>query len=136
MWYSYFKDTIENLILEKYKWLSLILLVIIFAILYKICNNIVIYELLACIFSLLVINFTYIFHVGNKILFFLGLYSFQIYILQRISFSLLTNIFNNSVIFFIISLILTIIISVLFKYLTDFIDNKILKKVFHRGVCL
>ena len=129
MWYSYFKDKIENIILKRYKWLSLGLLVIIFVFLNKIGNNLIIYEGMACVFSLLIVNITYIFHIGNKILSFLGLYSFQIYILQRISYSLLYKIFNNNIIFFVVAFVMTIIIAILFKYLTDFIDKKLFKKV-------
>ena len=128
MWYSYFKEKIENVVLEKYKYLSIIFITIIFIFLYKICNNVIVYEVLACVFCLLIINFTYIFHIGNKILSFLGLYSFEIYILQRISYSILSKVLNNNVIFFVISLTCTITISILFKYLTDFIDRKMFKK--------
>ena len=129
MWYSYFKDKIEKFILSRYKYLSFGLLLIIFVGLYKLSNNLIIYEGLACVFCLLVVNFTYIFRVGNRILSFLGLYSFQIYILQRIPYCLLSKVFNNNVIFFAVSLIFTIVISILFKYLTDFIDRKMFKKV-------
>ena len=129
MWYSYFKEKIENIVLEKYKYVSLILITIIFIFLYKFSHNVIIYELLACIFCLLVINFTYIFHLGNKILSFLGLYSFEIYILQRIPYNVLSKVFNNNLIFFVISLVCTIIISIMFKYLTDFIDKKMYRKV-------
>ena len=129
MWYSYFKDKIEKIVLEKYKYLSLGLLLIIFALLYRFSSNLIVYEGLACVFCLLIVNFTYIFNLGNKILTFLGLYSFQIYILQRISYSLFLGVFDNNIIYFVVSLGCTIIIAILFKYFTDYIDQKIFKKV-------
>ena len=129
MWYSYFKEKIDRIILEKYHYLSLIVLTIIFLFLYKICNNLIIYEGLACIFCLLIVNITYIFNIGNKVLTFLGLYSFEIYILQRISYSILAKLCNNNIIYFTISLICTIALSILFKCITDIIDKKFFKKV-------
>ena len=129
MWYSYYKDKIECGILSKYKYALLVILIVLFIFLYKNGSNLVIYELLACVFCLLIINFTYIFYIGNRILSFLGLYSFEIYILQRIPYSLLFGIFSNNLVYFIVSLIFTIVIAILFKKLTNFFD----KKLFYRG---
>lgn len=129
MWYSYFKDYIEKFILTKYKYISLCLLIIVFIVLDRICNNLIIYEVVACIFCLLVVNITYIFRFGNKILLFLGKYAFQIYILQRIAYSLLVKIISNEIIFFVVALGCTIILAMLFKCMTDLVDKKLFKKV-------
>lgn len=127
MIYSYFKDKIEINILKKYSVLSLVLLIISFIVLYKFKRNIAIYELLSVTFCLLIINLSYVFKIGNKILYFLGIYSFEIYILQRIPYSIFKGVFSNEVVYFIISLVCVIIISVIFKKITNIIDNYLFK---------
>ena len=125
MWYSYFKDQIEKIILMKYKYISLVLVLIMFLVLHHYFGNIILYEMLACIFCLLVVNFTYVFSVGNRILAFFGKYAFQIYILQRAVYKILLGKFSNVVLYFGVSLVLILFISILFKCLTDKIDKKL-----------
>ena len=129
IWYSYYKNEIEKNILSKYKYISLIIISILFIITYIVTYKYsFLYEILACIFCLLIVNITYVFYVGNKILYFVGVYSFEIYILQRLSYMIFSKLINNTIIYFIISAISTIIISIIFKYLTNYIDKLLFTK--------
>lgn len=55
--------------------------------------------------------------IGNKYLKFLGKYTFEIYILQRIPFMIFEHIFSNEYIIFMISLSTTFMFAVIFKLL-------------------
>ncbi len=54
--------------------------------------------------------------IGNKILKFLGKYTFEIYMLQRIPFMIFENIFTNEYIIFTASLSTTLVFAVIFKF--------------------
>lgn len=128
LWYSYFKEKIEKYILSKHKYISVIIILIIFLITHKYSRIFITYELLSCIFCLLIVNITYIFSVGNKVLHFIGIYSFEIYILQRLSYIFFSKLpINNAPLYFVISATSTITISILFKYLTNYIDKQLFK---------
>ena len=128
MYYSQKKEYIESIILKQHKYTSLILLISFFIILFIFRSNIIVYEILGCIFCLLIVNITFILKIGNKVLYFLGVYSFEIYILQRIPYILLSGIFRYDVFYFIASAIITICIAILFKHFTSYIDDKVYNK--------
>ena len=77
------KDKLVPL-LKKYYILILIISVALFVVGHMFTSNLIIYELLACLFSFLIIIITFKFKIQNKILLFVGNLSFEIYILQRI----------------------------------------------------
>ena len=86
MWYSYYLDKI-NVFFEKHKIIYYLMFVIVFAVfaaLFKIKDQIVIYSIMSVFFCLVIVLATMRVNVNNKILAWFGTNLFWIYILQRI----------------------------------------------------
>lgn len=122
MFFSYYKNKIENLICENnktYLFISFIC-IITFILLYKISkvSNILVYQLVSILFVILILLACMKFSFKNVILNYLGNNIFWIYILQRIPMIILRN-YNinnyNPYLFVIISFILTIILTEIIK---------------------
>lgn len=96
---------------------------------YKFQKNIVLYSLMDICFILILLMILSKVDIGNKILAFLGKYTFEIYILQRIPFILGEMYIDNSYILFICSFIFTCIASIVLNYtfskLFSLIENKL-----------
>lgn len=135
MWYSYFKNRIDNALLSNIKLWTLImfLVTIIDFILYKNRSNIWIYELCAISFSLTIVFLTMRVQIGNKITYWLGKNLFGLYILQRVpmilcSYLAVTEI--SSYLYAIISFLSMIILAVLFNKVCDKLFTVIYKTKF------
>lgn len=126
MWYSYFKEKIDNALAKKY-FLCLLGIVALLLGSYYLKNtlyNVYTYNLYAACFIILIVVLTRKVSVNNKVFFFFGVHTFWIYIIQRIPMMILQNKLNNYV-YFAICFLLTIILSYFLKKITD----KLWKKV-------
>ncbi len=126
MFFSYFKESILSFLKNNYHYfLTFVLLVIIFALATINNYNYFTYEIISLSFVLIIVLISLKVKIGNKILLWLGKNTFNIYILQRLSYILyqhlgLTN--YNVYLYFAVSVLTTFV-------LTYFFD-KILKKVY------
>lgn len=122
MFFSHYKNKIENLIFKNnkiYLFISFIC-IISFILLYKLSkvSNILVYQIVSILFVILILLVSMKFSFKNKILNYLGNNIFWIYILQRIPMIILKhyNINNyNPYLFIIISFVLTIILTEMVK---------------------
>lgn len=127
MLYSVYKTRIEHEVRGNRYWYVLIFTFLIFTSLY-LSNSIPLYLFAAGIFPILVALITMKIKIGNKVLEWLGINCFTIYILQRIPMTIYTEmgLNNNGLLFAIVVIPTTLLIASLF---TIFI-NKITPKVF------
>lgn len=129
MFYAQYKNKIEAIVWKNnYVYLALsgiFLCIFIFG--YHYGNNLVVYQLLSMVFVLLLVLLTMKITFKNEILEFLGKYTFDIYILQRIPMIIFKDVVSNEYIYFSVCLILTIIIAVLFRKITNRLDAMIIK---------
>ncbi len=126
MFYSYFKDKIEEKVSRHY-YLYLGVGLLIFLALFYISRhhyNIYLYNLYAMSFILLVVLVTMKFKFKNKIMYFFGSHLFWIYILERIPMIIFKNKFNNYI-YFAICFVITILMSAILKKLTDKLWKKL-----------
>lgn len=132
LWYSFCKEKIESLVMKNniYYYSSLITVMVIFAVLYLKRGNLVLFELCAMLFALMIVMFTMKVKIGNKMLYWLGNHVFSIYILQRIPmmvFKKVDFISSNFFVFFIVCFVITVIMSEYFDKLIKIIDSIIFK---------
>lgn len=80
-------------------------------------------ELMAVAFALTIVFGTMIFKVGNPVLTFLGKYTFEIYILQRLPMTILKGHFSNRYLYFGVCFAVTVLLAVGFKMLLDLLDK-------------
>ena len=125
MFIFYFKDKIFKIL--KSRWiLSLIISLVIFSILYIFKKYIIVYELVACAFALIIIVVNSKIKISNKILLFIGNLSFEVYILQRIPDTILRKyIPGHAIIMCIVCFSITLLISFGFNKVTKFIFKKL-----------
>lgn len=136
MLYACYKDKIEGVILAKqayyYIYLGcLLVLFVCFGLLYRVFNPYqLVYNIYACIFAILVTAVTYKVKISNKVLKFLGVHSFSIYILQRIPMMLLslTKLSHYPITFTLCSFALTLIIAYAFSFVYKFVDKLFFSK--------
>ena len=98
MYYGYHKEKADHL-LEKHYWICLAICLVLFVF----CNRYkgrFIYLIYAVLFALLIVLITYRVKINNRFLEFMGKYSFDIYLLQRIPAMLLQNHISNSILYF------------------------------------
>lgn len=114
MIFSYFKDFIfKN---NKRKIIFHIFSIILFFVFFRLKRVYWYYELCSIFFVINIIMACQYIKLDNKLLTLLGKYTFEIYILQRVSFILLRP-FNLTIwLYLICSIILTIIICIIYKY--------------------
>lgn len=130
--FAHYKDKVSSFLKNKY-FFSILSIVFVFTLLYLVKNHltglpyIFTYNLLSISFCVMISAVTARIRISNRILHFLGTYSFEIYILQRIPDSLLQPLLGQHVIiFFVVSLSATIIISLFFKHITNYLVRKLL----------
>lgn len=120
-------------VLKKSPWIhygSIVLAVALFAVVYMLSFNQVIYSLTACLFCLALTIITTKVKVGNPILTWLGKASFSIYIFQRLPMIVLSafDLWKHRYIFAILSIIATIICAFIFEWFYKVIDSLIFGK--------
>lgn len=130
MWYSYFKDKIEKLVMKNNVTylITAAVIVALFFVAYKFKDNIAVSELWAILFALVILIVTMKVKIGNKVLMWLGNHVFSVYILQRLpmtAFSKVEFISSNRYIYFFASLAVTVVISELFDRAMAVIDKKL-----------
>ena len=121
MWFNMYIDKLEPLI-KKHYFMTLILSALSFAALYLIQDKIpysYAYCILSILFSLIVVLLTIKVKIGNPILSFFGRHVFSIYMLQRISYIVLSGLKDNIFLYIISSFAMTIIIAIVFDYCFD-----------------
>lgn len=127
MFFSYFKDRILTFLSNKYHYiLIIILLIIIFGLTIINNYNYYTYEIISLMFVLLVVLISLKVRIGNKMLLWLGKNTFNIYILQRLSFIFYDYIEiknYNIYMYFIISTLTTFVIVYFF--------DKVLKQIYN-----
>lgn len=128
MWYAYYKEKIDGLLKKKFN-MIFIVISILFVTLFKLRNNnFIIYEIMSCVFCILYTFATYKYKISNSVLNFLGKYSFEIYIIQRLPYMIINKYIQNYYLIFALNLLLTIIFAIGLKKLTQFVNNKIICK--------
>ncbi len=130
MWYSYFKDGIQKLVMKNNLTyiLSGIIVAGIFYVSYLKRREFVFYEIWTLAFALLVVLLTMKAHFGNKVLEWLGNRVFSVYILQRmpmIIFKDIPAVFGNRYIYFAVCFAITVVLAELFDRLTAVVDKKL-----------
>ena len=116
--WSMYKEKVENFFFTHWG-KALLIVCAAFLVLKPYCPPGRRYNIIACLFCIILILLSMKVHIGNKILNFFGNHVFSIYILQRLPMIILTSFYSeiNSYVFAIISLIVTIIISIIWdKY--------------------
>lgn len=130
MLYSLIKPKIDEVIQSKkiFYYASVSGVAVVFFGLYLLLRgNVVAYSVLACLFVFLITLITVKVKINNRILQWLGKYSFSIYILQRIPMILLKHLglAENVLIFSIASITLTLLLAVGYQKCTDLLDKRL-----------
>lgn len=133
MWYSYFKERLEEFLLldegQHHYYITLFVNVIIVLFLRPYIGSLRIYIIWTLCFTSMTILMTMKIAVHNKILHWLGVYTFELYILQRIPmmvFARWGGIRNRPYIFLVLSIAGTVVLAFIFKKVCNYIDEKIL----------
>ena len=125
--YGLYGSKLEK-ILRKFLWpVALVGMGGCFVACYLLRQELVWRELMAVAFALTIVFGTMIFKVGNPVLKFLGKYTFEIYILQRLPMILLKGHFSNQYVYFGACFAATILIAVGFKAVLDLLDKMIFR---------
>ena len=129
--YGLYQEPIDGLLKKKawLPWLGLALCGIAFGLCFRLQRGLVWREGMAVAFALTVLCATMIFKIGNPLLTFLGKYTFEIYILQRIPMILLKNLFSNQYVYLAVSFCLTLLLAAAFHKLLNRMDGWI----YHKG---
>ena len=132
-WYSYFKNTIERLLMKNDIIYSCTLAVVVIAYILAFMHRwdrLLIFEIWAMLFCALMILLTMKISLQNEVLKFLGKHIFSIYILQRIPMIFLDHYGvsdRHKYIFLIASFALTTAMAVVFEFVTGKISSAIWK---------
>lgn len=125
MYFSYFKNSFFKVLKNRNTYIVLLLLLLVaFKIIYPQKSNWVAFEILSIIFVLIIILLNLKIKIGNPILDWLGKNTFNIYILQRVSYISLGHfqiISSRIHLYFILSLIMTFILVIIFDKITKLI---------------
>lgn len=114
-------------ILKAHYFKCFMCLALIFLILFRYRDNFIIYELMACVFSTLLLILTYKLKIFNKYLSFLGNYSFEIFILQRIPDIIFSKfLLQQPIIWCSVIFLITIIMAMLFKKIMSYVYKIVL----------
>ena len=129
MFYSYYKDKINNLLERKYYLCLSIMIALLIGsyFLKEYINNIYTYNAYAICFIIFIVLLTRKLKIKSTIFTFFGVHTFWIYILQRIPMIILKDKLNNYV-YFVICLTITMILSFFLKKITD----KLWKKIYNK----
>lgn len=129
MWFALIKDRLDALMKKNifYNFGAVILSAVIFVVSYKTAINSLLYSVLACVFCLTLTMITTKVKIDNPILAFLGKYSFEIYIFQRIPMIILSEMAPalSRYVFAALSIIISLALAVLFSKLYAVIDKKL-----------
>ncbi len=128
MFISYYKDKILLFLKDNGRYaISFIIALLLLGVCYKFQDNNIVYLFYSIVFCLCVFLFTYKVKLGNKVLYFLGVHTFSIYVLQRISYILFFDLRERVYLYFIVSIVFTMIIVLIFDKLIGLINKKLYK---------
>lgn len=129
--YGLYKEPIERFLRKKrfLPTLATVLCAAAFMLCFILQSSLIAREGMAVFFALTVLCTTMLFRFGNPVLTFLGKYTFEIYILQRIPMIILHDHFSNQYIYLAVAFCATLLLAVLFRKLLDCTDGWI----YHRG---
>lgn len=133
LWYSYFKEKIEALVMKN-DIIYHVVLVAVFSGFMATHNNkteLPLYILWTVLFTLFVVLLTMKINIGNKVLFWLGNHVFSIYIFQRLPMSIFVRfdaIASNRYLFFILSFAVTALMAELFDRGTAKLDKVLFER--------
>ncbi len=132
MYVSYYKKNILELLKGKCNYIIiLITLLLLFFMTHIHGYNYIVYIIHSLIFVLIVLMVTLKVKIGNKLLYYLGKNTFNIYVLQRLAYIALNKIsyFNNHICeYFLVSIIIIIILTYIFDLIVK-TTHKLLKLV-------
>lgn len=131
LFYGLFQERIEGF-LNKKRCLPLLAAALCagaFVLCFFLQSSLIAREGMAVFFALTVLSVTMLLRFGNPVLAFLGKYTFEIYILQRIPMILLRNCFSNQYIYLAVACCATLVLAVLFRRLLERTDGWL----YHKG---
>lgn len=130
IWYGLYQQKLEARLKKRplLPWLALAAWGGIFLVCFKLQSGLIWREGMAVAFALTVLYGTMVIRVGNRALSFLGKYTFEIYILQRIPMIALGGHFENKYLYLAVSFGLTLVLAVLFNKLLTVLDRLIYGK--------
>ncbi len=132
MWYAYFKETIDKVVMKNGITYALVLCALVgmhaFSLKYR-ALGLPVYTVWAVSFMLILILVSMKLKIGNPILEFLGRHVFSIYILQRIPMSVFRylGLNDNNLIYFCLCFIVTVLMSVVFDNVMAKLDSVLFK---------
>ena len=136
MLYGLLKERVENFIQKDIKkYIITILIIITLELIMFKCSGFIAYELKVILFICIVIMITMKMQIGNKMLSFLGKYTFEIYILQRIPMIVLVEYTDNTYLFFILTFMLTLFMAIMFHKILNLKCFKISSSVKNKTSC-
>lgn len=130
MWFSFLKPQIQKFLSKEVCfWVSFVVMLGVFRVLFYYRNSLPVYEALAVVFCLLGVMATMKIQVGNKVLHWLGGQVFTVYILQRLPMMLLEKwgLSAYPYAFFIVSLAATLLLAAGFDWCLKRFDRVVLK---------
>lgn len=132
MYVSYYKKNILKLLKDKWNYIVVLITIFLMFLMTHIKGyNYIVYILHSLIFVLIVLVITLKVKFGNKLLYYLGKNTFNIYVLQRLAYMALNKIsyFSNHICaYFLVSIIIIIILTYIFDIIVKF-THKLLKLV-------
>ena len=133
MWYSYFKDTIEKIVMKNdiiYSVIVMLLFGVYILAFRKRWDSIEIYTVWAVCFTLITVLFTMKISISSTVLDWFGKHIFSIYILQRLPMNFLSEkafFQTHKYLFLIVSYLITIVLAQIFDYFTGKLSSAIWK---------
>lgn len=129
MFYSYYKDRIDNAVMKSNKkyilsFASILVLFVISLFVHRMMHNDVLFNITSCLFVLLISIWLMKFEFKSKILYWCGKNLFWIYILQRIPMMIFKDVFSNYDIYFIVCFVITIIFVLCINNIKQRIDKR------------
>lgn len=128
VWYGLYGDRFERWVRKPLRPVAMAGMAVCFAACYLLRDGLIWRELMAVTFSLTILFATMIFKIGNPVLKFLGKYTFEIYILQRLPMILLKGQFSNRYVYLAVSFAATVVLAIAFKAVLDRLDRLIFRK--------
>lgn len=130
VFYGLYKEKIEKHLTKNavFPWLALAVCTGLFGLCFMLQDGLLWREGMAVCFALVVLCASFVFKIGNPVLSFLGKYTFEIYILQRIPMILLRSVFTNHYLYLAVSFAATLLLAVLFQRLLTGLDALIYRK--------
>lgn len=127
IWYGLYREPLERWVRKHAlrPWLLLAVWAGIFLLAFRLQRSLPWREVMAVAFALVVLYATMVVKVGNPVLSFLGRYTFEIYILQRLPMIVLQGRIGDEYLYLALSFLLTLLLAVGARKLLDLLDRAI-----------